>query len=71
MSQNDQQGTQIARQGHRYQFNGQDVIALSTGERVEVLAFNPHRPWRDSIFVAYAKDLIPMPMVYFGGQTPQ
>lgn len=71
LDQTDQQGVQIAKQGHRYKLGNQSVLALSTGEKVEVLAFNSDLPWRDSIMEANAIDLIPQPMVYFGDQVPK
>ena len=66
-----QQGVQMARQGHRYQFRGFDVIALETGKRVKVLIYCKDKPWRDYLVTAHADDLSPMPMVYYQGQTPK
>jgi hypothetical protein len=67
----EQQGVQIARQGHRYLFRGYDAIALETGTKVKILLFNAEKPWHDYIVTAKAEELIPQPMVYYQGQTPK
>jgi hypothetical protein len=60
-----------AKQGHRYLFDGTPVIALASGERVRVLAFDPKAPWLYSVLLAHANQLEPQPMKYFHGQIPQ
>lgn len=62
---------QIARQGHRYTLEGNDVLALSNGPVVKVLHFDPERPWIGHTEVVPASLLIPQPMTYFRGQTPK
>lgn len=59
-----------AKQGHTYLLNGVKVLALESGEVVRVSEIDHTRQWPllDSI-VAYAKDLTPLPMVYFNNEV--
>ena len=71
MSQNSPQGTKRAQQGHRYHLNGKNVLALESGQRVRVLYFDSKQPWISKISKVFCNELIPQPMKYFHGETPQ
>ena len=70
-SQNDQQGPRFAKQGHRYLWKENHVLALETGARVRILVLDLSGPWNDYTTFASAAELTPQPMVYFGNQIPQ
>lgn len=57
-----------ARQGHAYSWRGEKVIALATGQRVEVRTIDDQ--WWGRKFTADALDLEPLPMVYFHNEVP-
>lgn len=65
-----QEAPQIARQGHRYTFHGEPVIALQSGVTVKVLHFDDQKPWIGWTEYAPAVLLVPQPMKYHGGQIP-
>lgn len=60
----------IAQQGHLYDHDGARVLALATGEAVEVGQLQAGQPWFVSRYTAQAAWLKPLPMTYFGGRTP-
>lgn len=60
-----------ARQGHRYDHAGAEVLALSSGERPSVARIDKSKCWPLGLpFAVDAADLVPLPMVYFHGQVP-
>lgn len=65
------QQAKIAKQGHRYRWRENDVLALETGARVKILVLDQAGPWCDYTTFANASELIPQPMAYFSDQTPQ
>lgn len=71
MSQNSPQGVKFAQQGHRYTYQGKDVIALNNGRIVKVLHFDPAKPWVGHTQTVPALLLLPQPMKYFHGEIPR
>lgn len=64
--------TERATQGHTYMLNGMKVMALESGTRALVARVDPKELWPlQQRCVVDANALRPLPMVYFGGQTPQ
>ena len=60
-----------ARQGHRYEHAGREVLALSSGDFPRVAAINRAELWPlGSAFVVNASSLKALPMAYFGGAIP-
>lgn len=60
----------FAKQGHLYQFGAERVIALESGEVVQVAEIKPEQPWLAHHFQAHASCLRPLPMKYFQGEIP-
>lgn len=63
-----------AQQGHVYNFMGQKVMAMDSGEIINVREVRDGRdPWDmlGSPERVHSSQLKPLPMVYFGGQVPQ
>ncbi len=60
-----------AKQGHRYDLLGQQVIALESGRCVEVAHIDHDQPWplTNKKFV-HCSQLKPLPMRYYKGQVP-
>lgn len=61
----------IAQQGHVYDYYGARVLALATGEAVEVGELQAGQPWFVSRYQVNAAALKPLPMNYFHGATPR
>lgn len=61
-----------AKQGHRYQHKGWDVMALETGDGlVKVAPLDDDQPYPlGRAFFAQAGELSPLPMRYFHGELP-
>ena len=61
----------VAQQGHRYQFDGKDVLAMQSGVVVQVREIDQTEayPLGKAITVK-ASWLKPLPMRYHGGQIP-
>ena len=57
-----------ARQGHRYTLGQLDVMAMESGETVEVAEIGPF--WLGARHTVDASDLVPQPMAYYSGQIP-
>lgn len=57
-----------ARQGHRYTLGEIIVMAMESGERVQVAEIGPL--WFGVRHTVDAYDLVPQPMSYFHGQIP-
>ena len=57
-----------AKQGHRYTLGEISVMALESGELVEVAEIGPH--WLGARHTVDARDLAPQPMAYYHGQIP-
>lgn len=55
-----------AKQGRRYTHGGKIVMAMESGETVEVAEIGPH--WLGARHTVDARDLVPQPMAYFHGQ---
>jgi hypothetical protein len=63
---------QEAKQGHRYLWNGANVLALENASPlVRVLVFDSERPWLGCNTKVHVSELVPQPMTYFHGQIPQ
>lgn len=64
--------TTTAKQGHRYQWYGYDVLALESGEGiVRVADLVPDQLWLGKVHNVPAAELHPQPMVYFHGEVPR
>ena len=62
----------IAQQGHKYQLDGVEVLALSSGPRPRIAAIVRERCWPlDEPVEVDSNDLQPLPMAYFHGQIPK
>lgn len=59
-----------AQQGHKYLWRGWEVLAMSAGPFPRVAYLYDSPPWTSPSFEVSAADLVPLPMVYFHGQTP-
>lgn len=60
-----------ARQGHRYELDGVEVLALSSGPRPRIAAIVRDRLWPlDEAVEVDAAELAPLPMAYFHGAVP-
>lgn len=61
----------IAQQGHKYELDGVEVLALSSGPRPRIAAIVRDRLWplNEAVEVD-AADLQPLPMTYFHNQVP-
>lgn len=61
-----------AKQGHRYQHHGWEVLALETGAGlVKVAPLDDSQPYPLGLATyAQATELVPLPMRYFGGELP-
>jgi len=61
-----------AKQGHKYLFEGVEVIAMESGRIVHVREIVSGDVWRQlgKRKLAPASMLTPLPMKYFGGQVP-
>lgn len=60
-----------AKQGHRYQWNGIEVLAMENGPFPVVHRITPGAVWPLSyIGRVDAQSLKPQPMAYFHGETP-
>lgn len=62
------QHPEIAQQGHLYEYRGERVIAMNSGEIVRVRKFVWE--WLGESIIADAEELEPLPMVYFHGELP-
>lgn len=71
MNQNGSGAAIVAKQGHRYTYNNQSVLALNTGQIVRILSFDSNKPWLGDIYQVPAFLLTPEPMAYFQGQIPR
>lgn len=61
---------QLAKQGHRYEYRGVDVLALESGEVVRVARIDAELPWPlGAISTVHASELTPRPMRYFFGEV--
>lgn len=60
-----------AKQGHRYQFGGVDVIALESGPIVKVGILSRGEPWFVRKELVSAERLEPVPMKYYAGEVPR
>jgi hypothetical protein len=61
-----------AKQGHRYKWNGIDVMAMENGLFPVIYRITERAPWPLSyIGRVDAESLTPQPMVYFHGETPK
>lgn len=61
-----------AKQGHRYQWNGIDVMAMENGPFPQIQRITPGAVWPLSyIGRVDAGSLKPQPMVYFQGEVPR
>ena len=60
----------VARQGHLYQWQGRDVIAMESGAFPKVAYIDVNWSWVSQSFHVKAADLVPQPMKYFGGSIP-
>lgn len=61
----------IAKQGHKYELDGVEVLALSSGPRPRIAAVVRYRLWPlDDAVEVDAAELVPLPMVYFHGEVP-
>lgn len=58
-----------ATQGHRYLHNGIAVLAMESGESVEVREIGPL--WLGQGRTVPASELEPQPMTYFRGEVPR
>ena len=59
------------KQGHRYSYSGRDVLALDSGHVARVAEIHPNKPWPlGQEHTVKASWLVPLPMVYFGGEVP-
>lgn len=62
----------IARQGHKYELDGVEVLALSSGPRPRIAAIVRDRLWPlDEPVEVDADELQPLPMAYFHGSVPK
>lgn len=61
----------IAQQGHLYDHGGARVLALATGEAVEVGELQAGQPWFVGRYQVNAAALKPLPMTYFQGAVPR
>lgn len=60
-----------AQQGHKYAWQGREVLALSNGEFPRVAVINRAALWLlESGFAVNASSLEALPMRYFHGATP-
>lgn len=64
-------GCSEARQGHLYDHNGNDVIALSSGAIARVVYIDPTWEWCSPPFHVDATELVPLPMKYYHGEIPR
>jgi hypothetical protein len=61
-----------AKQGHRYKWNGIDVMAMENGPFPVIHRITERAPWPLSyIGRVDAESLTPQPMAYFHGETPK
>ena len=61
----------IAKQGHKYELDGVEVLALSSGPRPRVAAIVRDRLWPlDDAVEVDAAELVPLPMAYYRGEVP-
>lgn len=64
--------TVIAHQGHKYELDGVEVLALSSGLRPRIAAILHDRLWPlDEAVEVDAVELTPLPMTYFHGAIPE
>ena len=62
----------IAKQGHRYDFQGRAVMAMETSEYPVVHVIDHSMPWPlRYLGRVNASKLTPLPMVYFNGEVPK
>jgi hypothetical protein len=62
--------SQSAKQGHRYEYRGVDVLALESGEVVRVARIDLAAYWPlQEVSIVSAEELKPLPMQYFHGGT--
>ena len=63
----------VIKQGHRYSYKGQDVMAVTDDQELPSVAPIDHsQPYALGLkFFAPADQLIPLPMSYYHGQTPK
>ena len=62
----------MIKQGHKYNYKGQDVIAMENGAGwVSVAPIHPAQPYQlGAPFLADTKRMQPVAMAYFHGQVP-
>ena len=61
-----------AQQGHKYELDGVEVLALTSGPRPRIAAIVHDRLWPlDEAVEVDAADLVPLPMAYFHNQVPK
>ena len=62
----------IARQGHKYQLDGKQVISMQTGLVVRVREIDHTEPYPlGRAITVKASWLTPLPMVYYGNEIPK
>lgn len=69
-----QEGTRVteAKQGHRYEWSGAEVLAMENGQFPVIQRITRTAVWPLSyVGRVDAKSLKPLPMAYFHGETPK